>query len=137
MPIPPTKIQPRRLGFSPPSRTPKIPSCVVTICILCNFLVEAGDFSVRAPFIRILEAILCRQYWQAQDPSRFPGEIDERWCKIASVQADLSMLKPTILRTIPMGIVADKYGRKMLLFMALGRLTLATAWVQIVGKFVS
>jgi hypothetical protein len=36
-----------------------------------------------------------------------------------------------------MGIVADKYGRNMLLFMALGRLTLATAWMQIVGKFVS
>jgi hypothetical protein len=47
------------------------------------------------------------------------------------------MLKPTILRTIPMGIVADKYGRKTLLFMAHGRLILATAWMQIVGKFVS
>jgi hypothetical protein len=100
---------------------------------------------MRALFIRILEAILCRQYWQEHDPGRFPGEIDEKWCKIASVQADLSMLKgwdllfqclPAILLTIPNGIVADKYGRKMLLFIVLRGVTLATAWMQIVGKFV-
>ena len=121
-------------------------SYVVTICVLSNFVVEVGDFLMRAPFIRLLEGILCRQYWQNHDPSRFPGEIDEKWCKIASIQAELSMLKgwdllfsclPTILLTIPMGIVADKYGRKILLFIALVGLTLATAWMQIVGKFIS
>lgn len=42
---------------------------------------------------------------------------------------------PTILLTKPMGIVADRYGMKMLLFVTLGGLTLATAWMQIVSKF--
>lgn len=123
----------------------KFATYVITICIISNFFVDVGDFLMRAPFIRILEAILCRQYWQEHDPSRFPGEIDEKWCKVASVQAELSMLRgwdllfsslPTILLTLPMGIVADKYGRKMLLFVALSGLTLATAWMQIVGEFV-
>jgi hypothetical protein len=131
--------------ISTSAHSTKFASFVVAICVLSNFCVEVGDFLMRAPFIRILEAILCRQYWQEHDPGRFPaGEIDEKWCKVASVQADLSMLKgwdllfsclPTILLTIPMGIVADRYGRKMLLFVALAGLALATAWMQIVGKF--
>jgi len=124
----------------------KFVSYVIIICILSNFLVEVGDFLMRAPFIRLLEAILCRQYWQEHDPGRFPGKIEEKWCKVATIQAELSMLRgwdllfsclPTILLTIPMGIVADRYGRKMLLFLALSGLTLATAWMQIVGEYVS
>jgi MFS family permease len=141
----PNSTSPSR--FSPPhAQHQRFASYVIAICILSNFLFEVGDFLMRAPFIRLLEAILCRQYWQEHDPGRFPGDIGEKWCKVASVQTDLSMLKgwdllfsclPTILLTIPMGIVADKYGRKMLLFMALVGLTLATAWMQIVGRFVS
>lgn len=142
---PQNSISPSRL-FPSHAQHQRFASYVITICILSNFLFEVGDFLMRAPFTRLLEAILCSQYWQEHDPGRFPGEISEKWCKVASVQADLSMLKgwdllfsclPTILLTIPMGIVADKYGRKMLLFMALVGLTLATAWMQIVGKFVS
>lgn len=53
----------------------KTPSYVVTICILCNFFVEAGDFSVRDPFIWILEAILCDSIGRSRTRPAFPERL--------------------------------------------------------------
>jgi hypothetical protein len=127
------------------SKYRNVATYVITLCIVSNLMVEIGDFLIRAPFMRILESILCRQYWQQHDRTRFPtGEIDEERCKIGSIQADLAMLKgwdllfsclPTMLMTIPMGIVADRYGRKRLMFISLLGLTMATTWMQIVVCF--
>jgi MFS family permease len=119
---------------------------VTTICVLSLFLIEIGDYMQRAPWIRILEANVCRTYYLSSpvvglDPSK---PIPEARCKIEAVQAELAMLKgwdlmfsclPSILTAIPYGYMADKYGRKVVLLMALSGILLGLCWINIVGYF--
>jgi hypothetical protein len=116
---------------------------VVVICIICVFVVEAGDYMLRAPYTRMLEDIICRAYYEAATPSISPP-IPEDNCKIAPIQSKLAMLKgwdvtfsciPGILLAVPYGFLGDKYGRKLVLLLALFGTVLGMIWVLVVCKF--
>ena len=120
---------------------------VVLIIILSFFLVSIGDYMNRAPWMRIQEDIVCRQYYRNTFPNEFENPfhpIPEDQCKVPDVQARLAMLRgwdqtfsciPSILTAVPYGIIADKYGRKIVLVLCLFGLTLAVAWTELVGYF--
>ena len=120
---------------------------VVVIIIASLFFISIGDYMNRAPWTRILEDIVCRQYYHRTVPNEFENPFDpipEDRCKVPDVQARVAMLRgwdqtfsciPSILTAVPYGIIADKYGRKIVLVMCLFGITLAVAWTELVGYF--
>lgn len=85
---------------------------IVVLVTASVFLLEIGDFMMRAPTLRLMEDILCRQYYDSRDDEsidlRLP--IPEDNCKIAPIQGELAMLRgwdttfsclPGILLAIP------------------------------------
>jgi MFS family permease len=117
---------------------------VATICIASIFFIEIGDFMLRAPIMRTLEDILCRSYFKSTLPIAidFSDPIPEDHCKIPLVQSQLAMLKgwdltfsciPGILVAVPYGVMADKYGRKLVLMLGLLGVLLGLFWVMVVS----
>ena len=120
---------------------------VVAIVIVSVFLVEVGDYMMRAPFLRILEDIVCRNFYESTAPfgSHVTLPIPEDECKIAPVQARVAMIKgwdsalsciPAIFLAVPFGYVGDRYGRKIPYVLALFGILLSCIWVLFVGKFI-
>jgi len=116
---------------------------VVILCVLSIFLIEVGDYMQRAPFMRILEDILCRQYYSSSPTlPTFPHldgklQIPESSCKVPLIQSELAMLRgwdqmfsciPGILVAVPYGVVADRWGRKLVLVMGVAGILLALVW---------
>lgn len=100
----------------------------------------------RAPFLRIVEDAVCREYYEGVAPKEIDLSlpIPEEDCKIAPVQSELAWLKgidmtvsciPGILTSVPYGYIADKYGRKLVLISALFGIILNLCWVVTVGYF--
>ncbi|KAI5250085.1 MFS general substrate transporter [Aureobasidium subglaciale] len=118
---------------------------VMTVLIL---IVQCGDQISEAPLTRIFESIYCYQYWEQEDPSKIliprsaigPGAlggVEERWCKVAEVQGKVAMLKgtqqfldciPGLILSIPVGILADRWGRKPIVVLGLCAFPLSLAW---------
>jgi len=85
----------------------------IIIAVTCAvFLVEIGDFILRAPTIRLMEDTICRKYYDSQGNTsvNLNLPIPEERCKIAPVQTELAMLRgwdttfsciPGILLAIP------------------------------------
>ncbi|GLA33908.1 hypothetical protein AnigIFM63309_003931 [Aspergillus niger] len=119
---------------------------VVVIIIICIFLLELGDYMMRAPFMRVLEDITCRKFYGSTTAfnSHVPRPIPEHECKVAPVQAEIAMIKawdnalsciPAIFLAIPYGYVGDRYGRKIMLVLAVLGILLSQIWVQFVLYF--
>lgn len=121
---------------------------VSVICILSVLLVEIGDFMLQAPLARTLEDIICRDYYSSAPLSGFSDaprlSIPESHCKNDVIQGKLAMLRgwdgtlaciPGLILSVPFGILADKIGRKTVLFMSLIGLSLGLIWVQVICYF--
>lgn len=117
---------------------------VATICIASVFFIEIGDFMLKAPIMRTLESIICNSYYKSTLPVGMvlPDPIPEDHCKIPIVQSQLAMLKgwdltfsciPGIIAAVPYGVMADKYGRKLVLMLALLGVLLSLFWVMVIG----
>ncbi|KAJ9211946.1 hypothetical protein DTO166G4_6474 [Paecilomyces variotii] len=85
--------------------------------------VETGNAMVSGPTTRIYEAIACRDYYQAHDPSKIGngGQIPEELCKNSEIQSEVAIVKgygelfdglTSIFLAIPYGLLADRMGRK-------------------------
>lgn len=120
---------------------------VVFIILASLCLVSVSDYMNRAPWMRIQEDIVCRQYYQHTFPNEFEDPFDpipEDRCKVPDVQSKLAMLRgwdqtlsciPSVFTAVPYGVVADKYGRKPVLILCLFGLLLSIAWAELVGYF--
>ncbi len=85
-----------------------------------RILYSFGAAFVELPLVQLQEGILC-DHFNAASTSHWP-------CKQEDVQKELSILRqwlvmaqllPTLLVGVPMGIVADRYGRTVVLGLAL------------------
>lgn len=103
---------------------------VVALVIATAIVSDIGEDLYGAPRLRLLEAVICKGYYAEHDPSLIDpgGRVDERHCKVDGVQDSLADLLgwvyfsnsvPAILLPIPFGYLADKYGRKWILVMAM------------------
>jgi len=124
-----------------PTRHPNF-VVVATVIIISIFLVEIGDYMMRAPLARILENIVCRKYYESTS-SFIILPIPEEDCKIGSIQGELAMLKgwditfsciPGLFLAVPYGVLADKYGRKLVWGLCSTGIVLSTVWAIFIGK---
>jgi MFS family permease len=118
---------------------------VISVCLCAAFLIEIGDVMQRTPLTRVLEDILCQQYYNSTGPmgTQITLPIPEEDCKMPEVQSPLAMLLgwdstisciPGLFLALPCGYIADRYGRKIVLLVCLLGLVLKLLWIQILGK---
>ncbi|KAG8406750.1 hypothetical protein J3458_021081 [Metarhizium acridum] len=112
---------------------------VLSMCVLFLFIVEVSIFIMQPPLQQVMEDRICGEIYP-DHPLGFMSETDGR-CKDNRVQTELAMLRswevsaemfvPFFVQ-IPYGIIADKYGRRPVLFLALFGAAIQTAWVLLV-----
>lgn len=92
------------------------------LCTLMYLLMGIGYFISTAPQLRLLESIICQQYYEGSESSGSEAGIPEHLCKEGPVQAALAQLLgwqsffdniPGLLLALPYGILTDKYGRRL------------------------
>ncbi|KAI0111105.1 major facilitator superfamily domain-containing protein [Nemania sp. FL0031] len=109
------------------------------LCTALMFLVEFGCAILGAPSPRLLEMVVCRDYYQKN------GIIsNSQDCKVQEVQMGLgfvltvlstcSVLVATLMQ-IPIGIVADKNGRRAALLLNITSTILYWGWIPFVAIF--
>lgn len=108
---------------------------VVLLLLLLAFVADVGETLFTAPRIRFVEAIACLRYYRIQDPSLIGpgGFVPERFCQIEEVQSKVMSVMggqlffdsiSSILLPLPYGLLADVWGRKLLLVIGIGGCTL-------------
>ncbi|KAF3763674.1 hypothetical protein M406DRAFT_14601, partial [Cryphonectria parasitica EP155] len=98
------------------------------------------------PLNLVIERRLCLEYYLHHDPSQIgpDGAVDEVLCKIDIVQQGLGWLQGTmdtiwvvgdLLMTVPLGFVAERYGRRVVLWLNLVPRLFMLSWAVLVGFF--
>lgn len=125
---------------------------ILTLCL--------GDELIGPAQTRVIEAVVCRHFYDRHDPSVIlRGHdswwddqskhgvllgISERWCKVPQVQGEVATLKGwyagldsigSLVLCIPFGWFADRYGRRPLLIMIAVATLLKASWIQLVFYF--
>jgi MFS family permease len=119
---------------------------ITFLCIILCISFDIGDYLIQAPRLRLYESIICNEYYQTHNinlPQNVPfqGPIPEGHCKLNEIQDELAMIQgwqlafdsiSSILLAVPYGWVADKYGRKLVITVALGGCIMAYVWTLLV-----
>ncbi|KAF2164541.1 hypothetical protein M409DRAFT_24941 [Zasmidium cellare ATCC 36951] len=96
------------------------------------------------PLNRILELRYCLSYYQVHDPAKIPahGEIPESDCKLEDIQRklgwmmgalDTAMQACDLVIATPMGYLADKIGRRLVLALNCTSTAVLLIWIIFVG----
>jgi len=119
---------------------------LVVLVYLFIAIVDVGAFLAEPPKTRIFEATLCLRYYEENDPSKIgsDGSVPEGLCKVDEVQQKLAMIFgwqdmfdaiPGLVLAVPVGALADKWGRKWIFVFSLVGLQLNSAWVLLICYF--
>ncbi|KAF8247774.1 hypothetical protein K440DRAFT_550458 [Wilcoxina mikolae CBS 423.85] len=134
-------------SFSPHFFPRRIHSTAVVPLLCCTLVFLKGfgsDVLVGSAINRLLERTICRRYYQSHDHYVSLEEIDEKVCKLDPIQTELSLILGTagflsplveLLVAIPLGIYADKWGRKSVLYCNILSGLLYYGWVVVVCFF--
>lgn len=70
-------------------------------CIILALLSNLGARLIQLPLLRTCELGLCRRYYAAHDPSLIDsnGNVEERFCKISSVQQKVAYMMEILQMT--------------------------------------
>jgi hypothetical protein len=124
------------------------------ILLMCGIFVLAVDFGndmSLAPQTAIFEQIICRNLGLLSSgaeapPSGNPPVNGSDPCKSEAVQAELALVLgykdmfevlPSIVLSLPYGVLSDHWGRKPVIFLGVVGLLLGEVWVRLVGKLES
>ncbi|KAK4161182.1 major facilitator superfamily domain-containing protein [Cladorrhinum sp. PSN259] len=125
----------QRIYLSASSRT------VIQLCIL-TLIFDFTQYSVYAPLTALFEDIICSRYYSSLAPSALLSA--QRDCKVYAVQHELAVVKgykdtfnqiPSILLGIPLGLLADRIGRRPIIMLFLLGFFLCDSWVKVVCLF--
>ena len=118
---------------------------VTALIIVAVFLIETASFMSKAPLMRLLEDVICRSYYESNDPAYdLSLPIPESDCKSPWIQSKLARLRgwdtvisciPGVVLSVPYGVLADKRGRKFVLILALLGVILGLLWVLLVSEW--
>ncbi|OAA38902.1 Major facilitator superfamily domain, general substrate transporter [Metarhizium rileyi] len=112
------------------------PLGMVTTCFALNILLEVGLFLITIPLNQVLEEVIC----QHSVSPRLPRANAAR-CKSKVVQSELSFIRgwqvtfdiiPGLLTAVPYGIMADRYGRELVLGLSVLGGALASSFSMLV-----
>ncbi|KAI9163984.1 MFS transporter [Paramyrothecium foliicola] len=116
---------------------------VMAMTLLFLFIVEVATYLMDPPIQSVMEDIICRQKFP--DHVMFPvSHAADARCKGKEVQKTLAMVKGWIFSSemfvpllvqIPYGILADRIGRRPVLFLSLLGCTLQTMWKMMILYF--
>ncbi|KAG8162542.1 hypothetical protein KVR01_008307 [Diaporthe batatas] len=131
---------------SRPHRRQKPPPRTIAALLGLLLLVNLSASLYQLPLNRVVERRLCQEYYSQHDPSVIgpTGDIDERLCKADAIQAGLGRIQGVMdtewivgdfVMTIPLGFVAERYGRRALLWLNLVPRVFMLSWAVIVGYF--
>ncbi|KAK4465182.1 major facilitator superfamily domain-containing protein [Cladorrhinum samala] len=109
-------------------------------------LVNLSMSLYQLPLNRVIERRLCRDFYTATDPSVLgpDGEVREDLCKIDKIQQELAWIQGAMetawivgdfVMAIPLGFVAERYGRRTVLALNLMPRLCMLAWAVAVGYF--
>ncbi|KAI2616789.1 major facilitator superfamily transporter [Hypoxylon sp. NC1633] len=122
------------------------PKSAIVALLALLLLVNLTTSLYQLPLNRVVERRLCRVYYGTHDPSVIDpdGNINEKLCKIGEVQKSLAWVMGIMdslwivgdfVMTIPLGFIAEKYGRKAVLWLNLVPRLFMLAWIVVVGYF--
>lgn len=137
------------------ARSKRSPQVIMAITMVVLLLITCGDQLMDSPQTRIIESVICYEYWEKVDPSKLEigregvgpgavGGVAEIWCKTDAVQSQLALLRgwqtfldgfPSLVLAIPFGWAADRFGRKPVLLMGVISFPLRAGWIQFVCWF--
>ena len=120
-------------------------STFIKLYVLC-FVVNVAFTIINPAQTRIFEQIYCNDYYRQHPTVGLPpgSDIPEQLCKIGAVQKQVSTLRgwfefynaiPSLFMTIPIGILADIFGRRKFLIVNLAVLSLQMVGVTAVTLF--
>ncbi|KAL5041272.1 hypothetical protein BDW71DRAFT_201512 [Aspergillus fruticulosus] len=111
------------------------------LCTLIYFLMGIGYSISAAPQLRLFESIICEQYY-GDSEALTPGTgIPEHLCKEGPVQAALAQLLgwqaffdniPGLFLALPYGLLADRYGRRLVMSLSFVGQFAGMLWVLLV-----
>ncbi|KAL5348619.1 hypothetical protein ACLOAV_006036 [Pseudogymnoascus australis] len=119
--LPGTRQRKNSVSVLPTLHNPRL---IIALLTGVMFLVNFGAFMMTMPQFRIFEDIICHHYYDnLSGPSHLSLDtpIDESHCKVDPVQAELATVVaglfvassvPSLLLSMPYGILADHIGRK-------------------------
>jgi hypothetical protein len=103
--------------------------------------VDLGNDMSLAPQTAIFERIICRNYGLLSTGNPPVNGSDP--CKSEAVQAELALVLgykdmfealPSILLSLPYGVLSDLWGRKPVIYLGIVGMLLGELWVRLVGK---
>ena len=104
----------------------------IIICIfLLQFLINFSKYVVEVPLIRLFEMAICDRYFHSRST-------DEKLCKTPRIQDDLAIIigwrfffdaLPALVTAIFYGRLADRYGRRIVLFLSCLGLLCNLLWI--------
>ncbi|KAK5988259.1 Efflux pump ustT-like protein [Cladobotryum mycophilum] len=115
---------------------------IISMAVFMFLLKNINGTMRNAPMLKIMEDIICRDYY-SDHLLWIPGGHDLR-CKDIDVQKTLAMVKSwtvsshllvAVIVQIPYGILADKYGRRPILCLALLGCVINQIWLFVVLLF--
>ncbi|KAI1350597.1 major facilitator superfamily domain-containing protein [Xylaria sp. FL0043] len=107
------------------------------LCTTLMFLVEFGCAVLGAPSPRLLEIVVCREYYEKHGNTTIhqdckTQEVQARLGFILTVLSTCSVLAATLMQ-IPMGLLADKKGMRVALLLNIISTILYWGWMPIVA----
>lgn len=122
-----------------PSSSSSVPSSktwlVLIIISVLALTVDLGFYLTTAPQLEIFQDIICKNYYARADG------FDEDRCKSDAVQSELALVSgwldtfntlPSVLLSIPYGVLADHWGRKPVILIGMFGFLLGDAWTRVV-----
>lgn len=132
---------------------------VLILLYIAFFIIEIGSVFLTIPSVRIFEDIICHHYYD-RDQAGMESDIPEEFCKGKEVQQELAVIaagsemanvipcmcfRPppscaqlttsALILALPYGILADRIGRKPVVFLSLLGILLAVSWSITVAWF--
>jgi hypothetical protein len=118
---------------------------------MCGIFVLAADFGndmSLAPQTAIFEQIICRNQGLLSSGGGTPSSGNPPVngsdpCKSEVVQAELALVLgykdmfevlPSILLSLPYGVLSDHWGRKPVIYLGIVGMLLGEVWIRLVGK---
>ncbi|PSN59644.1 MFS general substrate transporter [Corynespora cassiicola Philippines] len=113
------------------------------ICVLIVLALNLAFYAKAAPTLRLVELTVCREYWEKNDATKvgLGGRVDEAECKVAAIQKKVAYLFMAdellhfccdFIATVPLGILADRYGPKPVMLLNFVGLILSWVWMLLV-----